>query len=194
MRSQFLNSQWTYWASPQKRKIPNWFSPTALPTLISQSFFLLPRTYGDSVRSPRRGCSPRCFRWTDPWVRSCLTCVPGKCFFGYSTFKALLQSSFSTKISSKTSSGKSVWTWASPSAPVYFICEMITLQESHGSSNYVLCEWLILCPAITLDSNTSSCMTVCECLHQRLDMVRGAGQGSSITMRDSRCATVLRSG
>ena len=113
------------------------------------------------MRSPWRGCSPRCFRWTDPWVTSCLTCVPGKCFFGYSTFEALLQSSFSTQISSKTSSGKSVWMWANPRAPVYFICEMITLQESHGSSNYVLCEWLIPCPAITLDSNTSSCMTVC---------------------------------
>lgn len=69
-----------------------------LPTLISQSFSLLPRTYGDSVGSPRRGCSARCFRWTHPRVRSCLSYVAGKCFFGYSTFEALLQSFFLCKV------------------------------------------------------------------------------------------------
>ena len=185
MLSQFLHSQWTYWASPQKGKILDWFSPIALPTLISQSFFLLPKTYGNSLRSPWKGYSPR---WTDLWVRSFLTCAPGKCFFGYSTFEALLQSSFSMHISSKTSSGKSAWMRANPSAPVYFICEMITLQESHGSSNYVLCEWLILCPAITLDCNTSYCVTVGECLHQCLDVL-GGGQ----VIHHHERLTVLRS-
>ena len=189
MHSQFLYSQWTYWASPQKGKILDWFSPIALPTLISQSFFLLLKTYGNSLRSPWKGCSPR---WTDLWVRSCLTCAPGKCFFGYSTFEALLQSSFSMHISSKTSSGKSAWMRANPSAPVYFICEMITLQESPRSSSYVLCEWLICAqPSLWTPIRhlvwqwVSACISVWTCW---------AGGRSSITMRDSQCSEVLRSG
>lgn len=124
---------------PKKRKIQDWFPPAAPPyPNLPKSFSLLPRTYSDSVGSPRRGCSARCFMWTHPRVRSCLTYVAGKCF-GYSTFEALF-TVFSMQSSSNTSSGKSVWMQANPSAPVYFICEMITPQESHGSSNYVLCE------------------------------------------------------
>lgn len=34
-------------------------------------------------------------------------------------------------------------------------------RRAHESSTYVLCKWLTPCPAITLDSNTSTCTRIC---------------------------------
>lgn len=177
MCSQFLYSQWTYWASPQKGRYKHLFSSsTSYPNLPK---FLSPAKDLQWEWESSRGCLlARCFMWTHPRARSCLTYVAGKCF-GYSTFEALLQL-FSMQSSSNT-----------PPLGNQCGCKPIPVHLCISSVKWLLPRRAMGLPTMCFvrtnsvpshhsDSNTSSCMTVCECLHQRLDVLLGRWRGAGV--------------